>query len=90
MAGWHGPVERDILRKLYLAKYIGGKHTAIESLSKGVPSHSKGDYEKAAKGLIKARYLLPKINGYGLHVSIDPRAIPAILQELVHRWISVE
>ncbi|HEU4605025.1 MAG TPA: hypothetical protein VFS46_02180 [Nitrososphaera sp.] len=47
-----------------------------------MPSHSKGDYEKAAKGLIKARYLLPKITGYGLHVSIDPRAIPAILQEL--------
>ena len=71
-------IERHILLKMIDHGYIGGRHTAVEELPKGLPSHMKGEAVKAVKQLVKQGWLIPKITSYGLHVSIDPTKIPEI------------
>jgi len=66
-------LKRFIVKKLFHHGYIGGRHTAIENLQKGLPSHVKGDIRKAEKALIKEGILVPKQTAYGLHISLDPR-----------------
>ena len=62
-----------IVKKLFHHGYIGGRHTDIENLKKGLPSHVKGDAKEAAKELIKGEILISKPTSYGLHVSLNPR-----------------
>jgi hypothetical protein len=62
-----------IVKKLFHHGYIGGRHTDIENLKKGLPGHVKGDAKEAASELIKAGILIPKQTSYGLHVSLDPK-----------------
>lgn len=69
---------KHILRRLYLDKRIGEKHTAIEHLKRSAPSHARGDIDKAAKDLLKEGFLLPKTTSYGKQVSLNPNLIPAI------------
>ena len=59
------------VKKLFHHGYIGGRHTDIENLGKGLPSHVKGDVKEAAKELIKEEILIPKPTSYGLHVSLN-------------------
>lgn len=67
-----------ILRKLLRLRYIGGKHTDTDNLSKGLPSHLKGDAKKAAEELAKEGLLWTKPTSYGLHVSLNPNRIEEI------------
>lgn len=62
-----------IVKKLFHHGYLGGKHTDIENLKKGLPGHVKGDIKEAAKELIKEEILIPKPTSYGLHISLNPR-----------------
>ena len=62
-----------IVKKLFQHGYVGGRHTDIENLKKGLPSHFKGDVKDAAKELINEEILIPKPTSYGLHVSLNPR-----------------
>ncbi|MDP3640373.1 MAG: hypothetical protein Q8R53_04190 [Nanoarchaeota archaeon] len=62
-----------IVKKLFHHGYIGGRHTAIDNLKKGLPSHVRGEIKEAAKALIKEGILLPKQTAYGLHISLNPR-----------------
>jgi len=62
-----------IVKKLFHHGYIGGKHTDIENLKKGLPGHNKGDVIEAAKELIREEILLTKPTSYGLHVSLNPK-----------------
>jgi len=71
-------LKKAILRKMYFDKIIGGKHTAIENLKKGFPSHVKGDVDDEVKELIRDGYILPKTTSYGLQVSLNPKMIPEI------------
>lgn len=66
-------LKRFIVKKLFHHGYIGGRHTAIDNLKKGLPSHVKGDIKEAAKALIKEGILVPKQTAYGFHVSLNPR-----------------
>lgn len=68
-------LQKTIVRKMYLDKIIGGKHTAVENLKKGFPSHLRGDVDDEIKELIKDGFILPKITNYGLQVSLNPRMI---------------
>ncbi len=61
-----------IVKKLFQHGYIGGRHTDIENLKKGLPGHFKGDVKKAAKELIKEEILVSKQTSYGSHVSLNP------------------
>ncbi|MGH9934206.1 MAG: hypothetical protein ACRD3Z_03715, partial [Nitrososphaerales archaeon] len=57
--------QKAILRKMYFDKIIGGKHTAIENLKKGFPSHLRGDVDDEVKELIRHGLILPKTTSYG-------------------------
>ncbi len=71
-------LQKAILRKMYFDKMIGGKHTAIENLKKGFPSHLRGDVDDEVKELIRDGFILPKTTSYGLQVSLNPVMIPEI------------
>lgn len=71
-------LQKTILRKMYFDKVIGGRHTAVENLRKGFPSHVRGDVDREVKALIREGLILPKTTSYGLQVSLNPRMIPEI------------
>ncbi len=62
-----------IVKKLFHHGFIGGRHTDMENLKKGLPSHCKGDVKEAARELIREEILIPKPTSYGFHVSLNPR-----------------
>jgi len=63
---------------MYFDKIIGGKHTAIENLKKGFPSHLRGDVDYEVEELIRNGFIIPKTTSYGLQVSLNPRMIAEI------------
>ncbi len=63
-----------IIKKLFHHGYIGGRHTDIENLKKGLPSHVRGDVKEVTKELINEEILTPKPTSYGLHISLNIRA----------------
>ncbi len=71
-------ISKIILRKLYRRRVIGGKHTAIENLTKGLPKNVAGAAKEAVKELIKNGFILPKKTSYGLQVSLNPKKIDEI------------
>ena len=75
-------VERLILEKMLRHGYIGGKHTSAANLPKGLPRDMHGDAKKAVKNLIRQGYIVPKITGYGLEVSLNSGRINEIKQIL--------
>ncbi len=68
-------LKKIILRKLFRHRIIGGKHTAIEHITKGLPKHFVGTAKKAVKELIKEGFVLQKPTSYGLQVSLNPEKI---------------
>ena len=71
-------IKKIILRKLYRHRIIGGKHTAIENLTKSLPKHLIGDAKEAVNELIKEGIILTKRTSYGLQVSLNPEKIDEI------------
>lgn len=71
-------IKKIILRKLYRHRIIGGKHTAIENLTKSLPKHIVGEAKESIKELIKEGFLLQKPTSYGLQVSLNPERIEEI------------
>jgi len=66
-------VKFKILWHLYTHGYFGKKHTPIESLKRGLPSHLKGEAIKVARDLIREGLLVAKKTAHGIDVSINPR-----------------
>ena len=66
-------LKAQILKKLRRHEYWGGRHTAFDDLTKGIPKHLRGEAKDAAEELIVEELLLPKQTGYGLHVSLNPQ-----------------
>jgi len=62
-----------ILWHLYTHGYFGKRHTPIESLKRGLPSHLKGEAEPVARDLIRDGWLVAKKTAHGSDVSINPR-----------------
>jgi hypothetical protein len=76
----------QILKKLRRHGYWGGRHTAFDELTKGLPSHLRGEASDVAEELIKEDLLLEKPTGYGRHVSLNPRRkvdIDKIIEEVL-------
>jgi len=77
-----------ILRKLINFGKVGGAHTSVLNLSKGLPGHirdnKKGQKEikKAIKNLINESFLLSKPSTGEQHISINPRKIKEIKELL--------
>ena len=70
--------KKIILRKLFRRRVIGGKHTAVEHLTKGLPKHLVGEAKNAVTELIKEGLILSKPTSYGLQVSLNPEKIDEI------------
>ena len=73
-------IKSHILFKLHWKKYWGGRHTALESVKKGIPKHLGGRYIDIAKELIKEGLLLSKPTSYGLQISLNPRLREVIIE----------
>ena len=71
-------LKKIILRKLFRHRIIGGKHAAIENLTKGLPKHLVGVAKDAVNELIKEGFVLQKPTSYGLQVSLNPKRIDEI------------
>ena len=72
--------KKIILRKLFRLRVIGGKHTAIEHLTKGLPKHAIGEAKDAVKELIKEGFIIQKPTSYGLQVSLNSEKIDEIIK----------
>lgn len=77
-------VKRFILRKLINLGKIGGAHTALINLTKGLPLHFRSSkkgkkiIKRAIKQLINEGYLLSKPSTGEQHISINPRKVKQI------------
>ncbi|OGM02298.1 hypothetical protein A3K72_03930 [Candidatus Woesearchaeota archaeon RBG_13_36_6] len=67
-----------VLRKLFRHRYIGAKHTDINNIVKGLPSHLRGRCKKIVQHLIRTEFLLTKPTMYGLHISLNPEKLEEI------------
>jgi len=69
-----------ILRKMVRHGFIGGKHTSIENLPKGL---ERSDFKKAKKVIGKmTRYFIVKSKPDGTHVSLEPKMLREIYKEI--------
>lgn len=75
-------IEIAVLEKLYRHGYIGGRHTALADIHKGFPSDKRGEIDWAVKKLTREGFLIPKITGYGIHYSLNPRIVSQLKQIL--------
>ena len=77
-----------ILRKLVTLGKIGGSHTSIFNLNKGLPNHLRSNrtgqksIKQAIKELINDQFLISKQSTNETHVSINPRKIREIKEFL--------
>ena len=81
-------IKKFILRKLVNIGKIGGAHTAVFNLSKGLPDHLRSnkkwqkEIKQAIKELINGNFLLSKQSTNETHVSVNPRKIKEIKEFL--------
>ena len=71
-------IKATLLYRLRRSEKMGGAHTRFDTLTKGFPSHEKGDVKKIAKNLIKQGLLMPKSAHYGLEVFLNKKRLPEI------------
>ena len=70
-------IKRFILRRLVNLGKVGGAHTSIFNLGKGLPSHIRSNkkgqkaIKQAVKELINERFLLSKPSTGEQHVSVN-------------------
>ena len=77
-------IRYKIIRKLARHRIIGGKHTSIENIPKGMPKGLKKSVIKEVKQLIKEGIILIHPTSYGMEISLNPRKteeIRKILEE---------
>ena len=67
-----------IIEKLYRLKYIGGRHTEIKNIHKGMKGISEREIEKAIKYVINRGIIQTHIKTKETHVSINPKKIKEI------------
>lgn len=91
----HMAADRDQLAALILCRLArrgcwGGRHTAVEHVSKGIPKHLRGEVADVLADLVKRGYILTKPTSYGLQVALNPvlgEEIKAITQRLTKKPI---
>jgi len=75
---------RMILQCLHSRDKWGGAHTSIKHILKKIPVHARGSKEvrKAASDLIKENKIILKKTTEDDHVSLNPRLLNEIREEL--------
>ncbi len=69
---------KAILRKMFYHRYIGAKHTSLDSLKRSFSSNEKGNVEKAIKKLVRLNLILNHPTSYGKQYSLNPQKIQDI------------
>lgn len=75
-------VKIAILRKMLRLEYIGGRHTSMKNLPKGFPKSDRNRVIKIAQRMIKEGYFIVKPKRDSMHVSLDPKILRWIKQEI--------
>lgn len=73
-------IKDQIVFNLHWKRCWGGKHTALESVKKGIKPHLAGRYLSMAKELIREGLIVPKPTSYGLHISLNTNRKDEILE----------
>lgn len=76
-------IRKAILKKLYTKRIIGGKHTDIKNIPKGFPRNLHKEIMIMVNELIREGMFVKKPTGYGLHISLNPRRIKEIEDEIM-------
>lgn len=71
-----------IIRKLARHRIIGGKHTSIENIPKGMPKDLRKTVLEEVKQLIREGIIIAHPTSYGMQVSLNPRKIKEIKEIL--------
>jgi len=74
---------KAILKKLFRHRYIGGRHTEIRNAMKGFPPPLLKEVKEEIKNLINDGYLLSKMSTGETHISLNPRKINEIREEII-------
>jgi hypothetical protein len=82
-------LKSQILYKLATKRKWGESHTAIENLSKGIPSHFKGTMKKLAHELIREGLIVLKPTGYGQHVSLNVEKRD-VIKRMIYKYLEKE
>jgi len=75
-------IRKIILKKLFRHRYIGGRHTEIRNAIKGFPPPLLKEVKEEIKNLIKEDYLLSKMSTGEIHISLNPRKLNEIKDEI--------
>lgn len=67
-----------IIEKLYRLRYIGGRHTEIKNIHKGMKGISKQEIEEAVKYLVNKGIIQIHIKTKETHVSINPKKMKEV------------
>ena len=64
--------------------FIGGKHTSIENLPKGLPNDKKTKKRaiKIINQLMKEGFFIAKPKPDELHLSLQPKMLPRVKEEI--------
>lgn len=71
-------IQQAIVEKLYRLKYIGGRHTELANVRKGMKGVSDKEIEHAMKYLVNQGIIQIAIKTKELHVSINPRKMKEV------------
>jgi len=67
-----------IIEKLYRLRYIGGRHTEIKNIHKGMKGTFEQEIEKAVKYLVDKGIIQIHIKTKETHVSINPKKMKEV------------
>jgi len=84
-----GQMKSWILNKMKRKRWIGGRHTDVKNIRKGVPPNFYVQIDDLVKELIKEGIIILKVTEYGKHVSLNPRLMKEI-NEFVQRHYTEE
>jgi len=71
-----------ILEKMLRHGFVGGKHTNIQNIPKGRPKGEYNSIQAEIDVMRKEGYFIIRPKGDGLHISLNPRKMDEIAQEL--------
>jgi hypothetical protein len=74
-------IKLTILRKMVRLGFIGGKHTSIKNLPKGFPKSERGRVANVVRKMA-TEYFIVKRKPDSLHVSLNPRILYKVFQEI--------
>jgi len=69
---------QPIVEKLYRLRYIGGRHTEMKNIHKGMRGISERELEKAVKYLVNKGIIQLHIKTKETHVSINPKKMKEV------------